>query len=129
MKLFPYDPFDTYENSLIGKPTIPSFCPKMIMKVQDSQTLSTNTDPYSTVPSHSKALPSIIDYERLSPYFAFRPHDVIQNTLRQTPQLTKSTIHYPMRCHLKSRFQMLRHKRLNEFIATAIYFACERSIK
>jgi hypothetical protein len=70
-----------------------------------------------------------IDYEKLSPYFAFRPHDVIQHTLRQTTQLAKSTIHYPMRCHLKSRFQILRHKRLNKFIASDTYFANEKSIE
>jgi hypothetical protein len=34
-----------------------------------------------------------------------------------------------MRRHLKSRFQMLRHKRLNEVIATDTYFANEKSIK
>jgi hypothetical protein len=28
---------------------------------------------------YSKALPSKIDYEKLSPYFALRPHDVIQH--------------------------------------------------
>jgi hypothetical protein len=70
-----------------------------------------------------------IDYEKLSPYFVFRPHDVIQHTLRQTTQLAKSTIHDPMRRHLKSRFQMLRHKRLNEVIATDTYFANEKSIE
>jgi hypothetical protein len=59
---------------------------------------------------YSKALPAKIDCEKLSPYFACHPHDVIQNTLRQTTKLAKSTFHYPMRCHLKSRFQMLRHK-------------------
>jgi hypothetical protein len=32
---------------------------------------------------HSKALSATIDYEKLSPYFAFRPHDVIQHTSRQ----------------------------------------------
>jgi hypothetical protein len=58
---------------------------------------------------YSKAFAAKIDYEKLSPYFAFRPHDVIQHTLRQTTQLAKSTIYYPMRRHLKSRFQMLRH--------------------
>jgi tRNA A37 N6-isopentenylltransferase MiaA len=62
---------------------------------------------------YSKALPAKIDYKKLSPYFAFRPNDVIQNTLRQTTQLAKSTIHYPMRRHLNGRFQMLRHKRLH----------------
>jgi hypothetical protein len=60
---------------------------------------------------YSKVLHAKIEYEKLSPYFAFLPNDVIQNTLRQTTQLAKSTIHYPMRRHLKSRFQMLRHKR------------------
>jgi hypothetical protein len=76
---------------------------------------------------YSKALPAKIDYEKLSPYFAFRPHDVIQNTLRQTTQLAKSTIYYPM--GHQSRFQILRHKRLYEVIATDTYFANEKSIK
>jgi hypothetical protein len=74
-----------------------------------------------------KALPAKIDYEKLSPYFAFHPLDVIQHTLRQTTQLAKSTIHYPMRRHLKSRFQKLMHKRLNEVIATDTYFANKKS--
>jgi hypothetical protein len=34
-----------------------------------------------------------------------------------------------MRLHLKSRFQMLSHKRLNEVIATDTYFANEKSIE
>jgi hypothetical protein len=55
---------------------------------------------------------NVEDHEKLSPYFVFCPHDVIQHTLRQTTQLAKSTIHYPMIFHLKSRFQMLKHKRL-----------------
>jgi hypothetical protein len=78
---------------------------------------------------YSKALPAKIDYEKLSIYFAFRPHDVIQHTLRQTTKLAKSTIHYPIRRHLKKRFQMLRHKRLNQVIATDTYFANEKSIE
>jgi hypothetical protein len=78
---------------------------------------------------HSKTLPAKIEYEKLSHYFAFRPHDVMQQTLRQTKQLAKSTIHYPMRRHLKSRFQMLRHTRLNEVIATDTYFSNEKSIE
>jgi hypothetical protein len=85
--------------------------------------------PINTDLHYSKALPSKLDYEKPSPYFAFRPHDVIQHTLRQTTQLAKSTIHYPMQRHLKSRFQMLRHKRLNEVIATDSYFAHEKSVE
>jgi hypothetical protein len=34
-----------------------------------------------------------------------------------------------MRHHLKSRFQMIRHKRLNEVIATDTYFAIEKSME
>jgi hypothetical protein len=51
---------------------------------------------------YSKDLPAKMDYEKLSSYFAFRPHDVMQHTLRQTTQLARSLIHYPMRRHLKS---------------------------
>jgi hypothetical protein len=72
---------------------------------------------------YSKALTAKSDYEKLSPYFTFCPHDVTQDTLRQTIQLAKYTTHYPMNCYLKSRFQMLRHKRFNEVIATDAYFA------
>jgi hypothetical protein len=78
---------------------------------------------------YSKDLSAKVDYEKLSPYFAFRPHDVIQHTSRQTTQLAKSTIHYPIRSYLKSRFQMLRHKKLNEVIVTDTYFANEKSIE
>jgi hypothetical protein len=34
-----------------------------------------------------------------------------------------------MICHLKIRFKMLRHKRLNEVIATDTHFANEKSIE
>jgi hypothetical protein len=78
---------------------------------------------------YSKSLPAKFNYEKLSPYFAFRSHDVIQHNLRQTTQPAKSTIHYPMRRHLKSLFQMLSHKRLNEVIATDTYFANENLLK
>jgi hypothetical protein len=89
-----------------------------VQKTNIDSSILVNADPH-----YSKALPSKIDYERLSPYFAFRPHDVIQHTLRQTTQLAKSTVHYPMQRHLKSQFQMLRHKRLHEVIATDTYFS------
>jgi hypothetical protein len=77
----------------------------------------------------SKSLPAKIDYEKLSPYFAFCPHDVIQRNLRQTTQLDKSTVHYPMRHRLKTQFQFLRHQRSHEVIATNTYFANEKSIE
>jgi hypothetical protein len=92
MKLFPYDPSDTYKNMISGKPASLIFCPKLIMKVQAAQTM-----PIIMGPHYCKALASNIYYERLSSYFVFWPHYVIQNTMKQTTQLTKSTINHPMR--------------------------------
>ena len=60
---------------------------------------------------HSKVVPGKVDDEKISPYFAFCPHEVIPPTVQQTTQLAKSTIHFPIRRHLKSLFQILRHKR------------------
>jgi hypothetical protein len=40
---------------------------------------------------YSKDLPVKVDYEKSSPYFAFRPHDVMQHTLRQKTQLSHKT--------------------------------------
>jgi hypothetical protein len=77
---------------------------------------------------YSKALPDKIYYEKLSPYFAFLPLDVIQHNLRQTTQLAKFTIHYPMRSNLKRRFKILIHKRLNEVIATDTYFQMKNQL-
>jgi hypothetical protein len=53
--------------------------------------VSTSTDCH-----YDKTLPSKTAYEKLSPCFAFRPHDVIQHILQQATQLAKSTIHFPI---------------------------------
>jgi hypothetical protein len=86
------------------------------------------TVPTNTYPHYSKALNSKIDWKKLSLYFAFRPNEVIQHTLRQTTQLAKSIIHHPMQRHLNSWIQILRGKRLNEVFATDAYFL-EKSIE
>jgi hypothetical protein len=88
LKLFPYYPSDTHKDEINGRRSTLIFAPNIILNTQVNHTAPINTDPH-----YGKALPSKIDYERLSPYFAFRPHDDIQNTLRQTMQLPKSTIH------------------------------------
>jgi hypothetical protein len=122
--MFFYDPADLQMHIVNGKPAQLAFHADSVQKTNVEDSVLVNIDPH-----FSKALPSKIDYERLSPYFAFRPHGVIQHTLRQTTQLAKSTIHYPMGRHLKSRFQMLRHKRLNEVIATDTYFSSVKFIE
>jgi hypothetical protein len=62
-------------------------------------------------------------------FFASRPHEVIQHTLTQTIQLAKSIIHHHMQRDLKSRFQILQHKIINEVIATDTYFDNDKSIE
>jgi hypothetical protein len=124
LKLSFLDPSDSNTNHLKAKPAHLVFNAETIQENKLNDIIPTITDLH-----YSKTLPSKLDYEKLSPYFAFKPHDVIQHTLRQTTQLAKSTIHYPMHRHLKSCFQMLRYKRLNEVIATDTYFANDKSIE
>jgi hypothetical protein len=104
-KLSFYNPSDLLSNNIKGKPTHLVFYTDTVQYTNINHTVPTNTRPH-----YSKVLPSNIDYDKLSPYFAFRAHEVIQNMLRQTTQLDKSIIYRPMRRHLKIWFQMLRHK-------------------
>jgi dGTP triphosphohydrolase len=123
-KLSYFDPSDAHDTSVKGNHANLVFQLDTVVMNNANDINQSNKDIFD-----SKALPAKIDYEKLSPYFVFRPHDVIQHILRQKTQLAKSTINYPMRCHRKSRFQMLRHKRLNEVISTDTYFANEKSIE
>jgi hypothetical protein len=95
-----YDPSNSQIGDIPGQPAYLVIHADTVQKSNIYNSILVNTDPH-----YSEALPSKIDYERLSPYFAFRPHDVIQHTLRQTTQLAKSTINYPMQCHLKVVFK------------------------
>jgi hypothetical protein len=70
-------------------------------------------------------LPSKID-NKLSPYFAFRLHEVIKHTPRQNIKLAKSIIHHPMWQNQKGWDQMLRRKSLQEVIVTDTYFDSEK---
>jgi hypothetical protein len=94
-----FDPSDAHDTNVKGKYSNLVFHLDTVVMNNANDINQSNKDSF-----YSNAAPVKIDYERLSPFFAFRPHDVIQHTLRQTTQLAKSTIHYPMRRHLKSRF-------------------------
>jgi hypothetical protein len=104
-KLSYFDTSDAYDTHVKGKHANLVFHLDTLVMKNSNDRNQLNKDSF-----YSKALPAKIDYEKSSPYFAFRPHDVIQHTLRQTTQLARSIIHYPMRRHLKSRFQILRYK-------------------
>ena len=58
----------------------------------------------------------LIDYEKLSPHFAFQSSEVIRQTLHKTTQLAKTIFRFPMRKHFNFRFSMLGRKRLNEVV-------------
>jgi hypothetical protein len=83
-KLIFFDPSDLRESHLKGNSAHLIFHADTIKDCMANFIFLTSTDPH-----YSKALPRKIDFEKLSPYFAFRPHDVIQHTLQQTTQLAK----------------------------------------
>jgi hypothetical protein len=112
-----FNPSDSFKSNLKGNPACILFHKDTVAEAMVNYITPVRTDP-----NYTKALLSKIYYEKLSLCFTFRSHEVIQHILQQTTQLAKSTIHYPMRHQQKSRFQMLRHKRLNEAIATDTYF-------
>ena len=78
---------------------------------------------------YTQAIPNKQHIARLEKYFAFRPPEVIRKTLARTTQLAKAVVRFPLRRHLKSRFQMLRWPRLNEVVATDTYFSSVKSIE
>jgi hypothetical protein len=101
-KLSYFDPSDAHDTNVKGNHASLVFHLDNIVMKNSNDINHSNKDSF-----YSKALSAKIDYEKLSPYFAFRSHDVIQHTLRQTTQLAKSKIHHPMRRHLKVGFKCL----------------------
>ena len=77
----------------------------------------------------NKAKPTNIDYDKLKVHFAYQTVDIIRNTLHQTTPMAKVIVRFPLRIHFKSRFQILRKKRLNEVVATDIYFSSTKSLE
>jgi hypothetical protein len=67
-----FDPSDAFDISPEGSPACPTFYAKNLYKASFD-----DTGPNHSNHHYSKALSVKIDYERLSPYFAFRPHDVV----------------------------------------------------
>jgi hypothetical protein len=77
-----FDPSDAHDANVKGKYSNLVFHLDTVVMKDANDINQLNKDSF-----YSKALSSKIDYEKLSPYFAFRPHDVIQHTLRRTTQL------------------------------------------
>ena len=69
------------------------------------------------------------NWELLQEKLAFFPKDVVMETIKRTTQLARYVQIFPMRKHIKSMFQMLRRKRINETQSTDTYFSSEKSIE
>jgi hypothetical protein len=79
-KLSFFDPSDAHDTNVKGNHANLVFHFNIVMKNADD--IQSNKHSF-----FRKALPAKIDYEKLSPYFVFRPHDAIQHSTRQTTQL------------------------------------------
>jgi hypothetical protein len=71
-----FDPSDAHDTNVKGKYASLVFHLDTVVMKDANDLHQLNKDSF-----YSKALPAKIDYEKLSPYFAFRPHDVIQHSL------------------------------------------------
>ena len=69
------------------------------------------------------------NWELLQEKLAFFPKDVVRETIKRTTQLAIYVLIFPMSKHIKSMFQMLRIKRINETQSTDTYFSSEKSIE
>jgi hypothetical protein len=114
-KLLYFDPSDSHDTNVKGKHSSLVFHLDNIVMMNSNDINQLSKDSF-----YSKALPTKIDYEKLSPYFAFRLHSA-HMMLHSIPLSHEKSS--------QSRFQMLRHKMLNEVIATDTYFANEKSIE
>jgi hypothetical protein len=81
-KLSYFDQSDAHDTNLKGKHANLVFHLDTVVMKNANDINQLNKDSF-----HSKALPAKIYYEKLSPYFAFFPHDAIQHTSRQTTLL------------------------------------------
>jgi hypothetical protein len=77
-KLSYFDPFDSNDTNVKGKYANLVFRLDTVVMKNANYVNQFNKDYF-----YRKTLPAKIDYEKLSPYFAFQTHDVTQHTLRQ----------------------------------------------
>jgi hypothetical protein len=71
-KLSYFDPSDAHDTNVKGKYANLVFHFDTVVMKDANDLNQLDKDSF-----YSKALPAKIDYEKISPYFAFRPHDVI----------------------------------------------------
>jgi hypothetical protein len=70
--------------------------------------------------------PTLLDVKKLQPSLAYKPIEVIRETLARTTQLARLKESGNLRRHIKSRFPGLNKKRIHETIATDTAFSSKR---
>jgi hypothetical protein len=81
-KLSYFDTSDAHGTNIKGNHANLVFHLDTIVMKNANDIIQLNTDSF-----YSQFLTAKIDYEKISPYFVFCPHDVLQHTLRQTTSL------------------------------------------
>ena len=77
------------------------------------------------VKSWHRILHKDLDPQKLCPFIGFRPLEIVCKTLKNTTQLARLIIRYPMRTYIKARFPHLNNQRLQEGISTdRLYSNC-----
>ena len=69
------------------------------------------------------------DLDLLQEKLAFFPKDVAMEMLKRTTQLARYVQIFPMRKDLKSMFQIMRKRRVNETHSTDTYFSSVKSVE
>jgi len=97
---------------------IPSWFPQTSFKVASTKkAFHGRIRPWHRV-DHSQ-----VDPEVLRKYLGYRPLEVVKNTLKNTTQLAKTSITYPLQRHFKARNPFSNVHRLNEVVSTDPIFA------
>ena len=65
---------------------------------------------------------TLIDYDKLRPYFGWVNSDIVKQTIDQTTQWGVALDYFPMKRHLKSRNPALNVPRRHESVATDTIF-------
>ena len=72
------------------------------------------------VASWHRVMHENVDPRKLQPYLGYRPLDIIKATIKNTTQMAKMVIRYPLRRHYKSRVPFLNVARLDEVVSKAL---------
>jgi hypothetical protein len=99
----------------------------LLSRITFGPSYSTKVNLATLKPWHRVVYPNV-DPQKLQPFLAYRPLDIVKKTLEHTTQLAKSSIKYPLQRHFKARNPFSNVHRLDETVSTDPIFANCKSI-